>query len=212
MAGPVPIVPAAVIFDLLVGDARARPGPEAGEAAYRAAAGGPVEMGSVGAGTGATVAGWRGFENRRKGGVGSASVRAGDATVGALAVVNAVGDVFTLEGEALTGGSPVPQPPAAPPPLPLENTTLVVVATDGAFGRSELQRLGVRAHDALAVCLRPGHTRYDGDAVFTVSCGDRVVDPDAAGEAAFAVVGRSIEAAVRRATAAGGVPAAEEEG
>jgi L-aminopeptidase/D-esterase-like protein len=128
--------------------------------------------------------------------------------VGALAVVNAVGDVFTLDGESLTGGGLVPGPPPFAP-APLESTTLVVLATDGAFGRSALQRLLVRAHDALAVCLRPGHTRYDGDAVFAVSCGDRSVDPDAAGEAAFSVVGRAIEAAIRSATAAGGIPALE---
>ena len=208
LAGLVPIVPAAVIFDLAVGSNTARPGPEDGAAAYRTATAEPVEMGTVGAGTGAAVAGWRGFENLRKGGVGSASASLGDATIGALAVVNAVGDVFTLEGEALTGGYLVPGPPPFAP-APLENTTLVVLATDGAFDRSALQRLIVRSHDALAVCLRPGHTRYDGDAVFAVSCGDRTVDPDAAGEAAFSVVGRAIEAAIRSATAAGGIPALE---
>jgi len=208
LAGLVPIVPAAVIFDLAVGSNTARPGPEDGAAAYRVATAEPVEMGTVGAGTGAAVAGWRGFEYLRKGGVGSASASLGDATIGALAVVNAVGDVFTLEGEALTGGDLVPGPPPFAP-APLENTTLVVLATDGAFDRSALQRLIVRSHDALAVCLRPGHTRYDGDAVFAVSCGDRTVDPDAAGEAAFSVVGRAIEAAIRGATAAGGIPALE---
>ncbi|MBU1228095.1 MAG: P1 family peptidase [Actinobacteria bacterium] len=208
LAGPVPIVPAAVIFDLAVGSNRARPGPAEGAAAYRAASTDPVEMGTVGAGTGATVAGWRGIEHLRKGGVGSASLHLGEAVVGALAVVNAVGDVFTLDGESLTGGGLVPGPPPFAP-APLESTTLVVLATDGAFGRSALQRLLVRAHDALAVCLRPGHTRYDGDAVFAVSCGDRSVDPDAAGEAAFSVVGRAIEAAIRSATAAGGIPALE---
>jgi len=208
LAGLVPIVPAAVIFDLAVGSNTARPGPAEGAAAYRAATSDSVEMGTVGAGTGAAVAGWRGFEHLRKGGVGSASAAVGEATVGALAVVNAVGDVFTLEGESLTGGDPVPGPPPFAP-APLENTTLVVLATDGAFDRASLLRLIVRAHDALGVCLRPGHTRYDGDAVFAVSCGDRTADPDAAGEAAFAVVGRAVEAAIRNATAAGGIPALE---
>jgi L-aminopeptidase/D-esterase-like protein len=210
-AGPVPIVPAAVIYDLALGDAAARPGPEEGAAAYRAATAAPVEMGSVGAGTGAMVAAWRGPENVRRGGLGSASTEAAGATVAALAVVNAIGDVFTLEGEPLTGGSPVPGPPGWGPP-PMENTTLVVLATDAQFERSALLRLAVRGHDALAVCLRPSHTRYDGDAVFAVSCGDRVLDPDAAGEAAFAVVGRAIEAALRHARPAGGVPAMEDGG
>jgi L-aminopeptidase/D-esterase-like protein len=206
MAGVVPIVPAAVIFDLAVGSATARPGPEAGAAAYRAVSRDPVEMGNVGAGTGATVAGWRG--SWRKGGVGSAAAT-GEVTVGALAVVNAVGDVFTLEGVSLTGGEPVPGPPAGPPD-PMTNTTLVVVATDGRFDRSALQRFTVRAHDALAVCLRPAHTRYDGDAVFAVSCGDRDADPDVIGETVFAVVGRAIEAAIRHAMPAAGIPAMED--
>jgi L-aminopeptidase/D-esterase-like protein len=128
----------------------------------------------------------------------------GDSVVGALVVVNAIGDVFTLEGESLTGGPAVPTLGAAGPG---ENTTLVVVATDARLDRSLLQRLCVRGHDALGVCLRPGHTRYDGDAVFAVSCGDRIADPDVVGEAAFTVVGRAVEAAVRAATPAAGIPA-----
>jgi L-aminopeptidase/D-esterase-like protein len=74
----------------------------------------------------------------------------------------------------------------------------VVVATDADLGRTDLMRLVVRAHDALAVCLRPAHTRYDGDAVFAVSCGTQPADLDALGEAAFAVTGAAIEDAVLR--------------
>jgi L-aminopeptidase/D-esterase-like protein len=208
-AGPVPIVPAAVLFDLWIGDGSVRPTAADGAAALQAAGREPVEMGSVGAGTGATVAGWRGPAAVRKGGIGSASVGVDGATVGALVALNAVGDVFTLEGDPLTGGPPVPS--GAPVgPAPLEQTTLVVLATDAALDREDLQRLCVRAHDALGVCLRPGHTRYDGDAVFAVSCGGGAGDPDALGEAAFAVVGRSIEAAIRTARSAGGVPAVED--
>ena len=198
LKGPVPIVPAAVIYDLLAGDSTVRPGPEEGAAAYAAASSDPVEMGSVGVGTGALVAGWRGFEHMRRGGLGSAATRAGDATVGALAAVNAVGDVFTLEGEPLTGGPAKPGPPAGPP-APLENTTLVVVATDARIGRNDLLRLAVRAQDAIAACIRPGHTRYDGDVAFAVSCGETEADLDAVGEAAFVAVGEAIEAAVRSA-------------
>lgn len=205
-AGVVPIVPAAILYDLFVGDRAARPDRAAGEAAYRARSSGPVEMGSVGAGTGAMAAGWRGFEHLRKGGVGSHAEQVGDAVVGALAVVNAVGDVFTLEGESLTGGGPIPpQAPAAP--RPIENTTLVVVATDARLDRPGLSRLCVQGHDAMSICLRPGHTRYDGDAVFAVSCGEVMADPDALGSAALVAVGRAIEAAIRNATTLGGVPA-----
>jgi L-aminopeptidase/D-esterase-like protein len=209
MVGPVPIVPAAVIFDLWLGDRSARPGPDDGEAAYRTATSDPVEQGSVGAGTGAVVAGWRGPTAIRKGGIGSVAVRVGDSTVGALVVLNAVGDVFTVEGESLTGGQPIPPPTPVGPVLD-ENTTLAVVATDAALDRSALTRICVQAHDAFAACLRPSHTRYDGDAVFAVSCGDRDEDPDAIGVAAFEAVARSIEAAMRAATSMGGVPVMED--
>ena len=194
--GPIPIVPTAVIFDLFMGDPSVRPGPDEGAAAYRSASGDPVEMGSVGAGTGATVAGWRGFESVTKGGLGSAVGSAGEALVGALAVVNAVGDVFSLEGDSLTGGPPVPGPPAVLPD-PATNTTLVVIATDASLTRNDLVRVTVRAQDALAVCLRPGHTRYDGDAAFAVSCGEVSASVDLVGEAAFVATGRAIEAAMQ---------------
>ncbi len=195
--GPVPIVPTAVIFDLAEGDARVRPGPAEGAAAFRSADTSPVESGRLGAGTGATVGQWRGFDAASPGGLGSASVTWEGVVVGALAVVNAVGDVFTLEGESLTGGEAVP----GPSPLavrPLQNTTLVVVATDADLRREELVRVAVRAQDALAVCLRPAHTRYDGDIAFAVSCGSGSADVDSVAELAFEAVGRAIEAAVRR--------------
>lgn len=209
MAGVVPIVPAAVIFDLWVGDPAARPNPAAGEAAYLAASTDPVQMGTLGAGTGAAVAGWRGPAHVRKGGVGSASVVRDGVSVGALAVVNAVGDVFTLEGVPLTGGDPVPvDAPVGPSP---DNTTLVVVATDAAMDRSALTRVCVQGHDAMAACLRPSHTRYDGDAVFALSCGDGVADHDLVGAAAFEAVGRAIEAGVRSASSLGGLDAVESE-
>jgi len=204
-AGVVPIVPSAILFDLGIGDPKARPGPDEGAAAYRAASSRPVQMGSVGAGTGAVVAGWRGFEHLRKGGVGSHAEEVDGALVGALVVVNAVGDVFTLEGVALTGGGHVPGPPAGLP-RPGESTTLAVVATDAALDRSALGRLCVQAHDAMAACLRPSHTRYDGDVAFAVSCGAVTADADALGAAAFEAVGRSIEAAVRNAVSRGGIP------
>lgn len=195
-AGRVPIVPAAVIFDL--GRGTFRPGAAEGAAAYRARTDHP-EPGSVGAGAGATVAKWRGFDHMQPSGIGMASVRVGDIVVGAIAVVNAVGDVFSLEGESLTGGAPVPGPPALFPE-PNQNTTLSVVATNVAMSRSDLTRLAVRGQDAYSVCLRPAHTRYDGDACFAASCGD-YHGPNAidiASEAAFEAVGRAIEDAVSR--------------
>lgn len=196
LMGPVPIVPAAVVYDLHTGDPTVRPGPAEGEAAYRAATADPVEMGRVGAGTGTRVAGWRGFEASRAGGLGSALVAGDGFSVGALAVVNSVGDVFTLEGGPLTGGAPVPGPPAARGE-PLEQTTLVLVATDARLPRHRLRRLTVRGHDAIAVCVRPAHTGHDGDAVFAVSCGSIEADADMVAEAAWEATGRAIETAIR---------------
>ncbi len=209
--GIVPIVPAAILFDLGIGDGSVRPGPDEGAGAYRAASDAAVAMGNVGAGTGATTAGWRGREARRKGGIGSTAVRVAGATVAALAVVNSVGDVFTLEGEPLTGGPHVPDWTMAVPPPTRSHTTLIAVATDMRLDRVELQRVAVRSQDAVAACIRPGHTRYDGDAAFAISCGAADGDADVAGEAAFAVVGTAIAAGLRAARAAGGVAAIMED-
>ena len=198
-AGPVPIIPAAIVFDLMTGDPPGRPGREEGAAAYRARSTYPVALGRVGAGTGTTVAAWRGFSAIQFAGVGSAAVKIDDATVGALVVLNAAGDVFSLEGTPLTGGE---HASLAPPvgPSPGDNTTLVCVATDaGIQDRNELRRMAIRAHDAIGACIRPTHTRYDGDSAFVVSFGAQNADLDAVQQAAFVVVGRAIESAVREA-------------
>lgn len=194
----VPIVPAAVIFDLMHGDSSVRPGPDEGYSAYKAASDAPVASGLIGAGTGATAAKWRGFENMVPGGLGSAMGRAGESTVGVLVVLNPVGDVFTLEGESLTGGDHVPGPPQLLP-SDLTNTTLVAVTTDADVARVELSRLIVRSHDAIAACIRPAHTRYDGDAVFAASVGAVSANHDELGEAVFVATARAIENAVRAA-------------
>lgn len=194
--GRVPIVPTAVIFD--IASTSFRPGPSEGLAAYRSADAGPVATGLVGAGRGATAGKWRGFDQAKPGGLGTASVQVGEIVVGALAVVNAVGDIFTLEGESLTGGPAVPGPPESLLEAN-QNTTLVVVATNAALDRADLTRLAVRGQDAYSVCIRPAHTRYDGDSCFAVSCGT-VTDEfavDLASEAAFEAVGRAIENAIR---------------
>ncbi len=191
----VPIVPAAVVFDLHPEGGGVRPGPDQGEAAYRAASRQPVTSGLIGAGTGTTVAKWRGFEHMRPGGLGSSTRPAGEAMVGALVVLNAVGDVFTIEGKPLTGGPHEPGPPA-PFPEAISNTTLVVLATDAAMTRSTLSRLAVRSHDALAACIRPVHTRFDGDIVFAVSCGGLEGDVEALAEAAFGATAAAVERAV----------------
>ena len=203
-AGPVPIVPTAILYDLIVGAAQP-PDADAGAAAYRACSPEPVVLGSVGAGTGATVAKWRGFEGMRKAGIGSAAISVGDATLGVLVALNAVGDVIDLDGKQITGGPAGERPPAFQGSR--ENTTLIVVATDADLTKSDLLRLSVRSHDALAATLRPAHTRYDGDIVFVVSCGEEAADQDLLGESTFDGVARAIISAVVAARPVAGVPA-----
>jgi L-aminopeptidase/D-esterase-like protein len=193
---PVPIVPAAILFDLGVGDPRAFPDADAGQAATLAAErnDGSLE-GRIGAGTGATVAKMAGPDQARPGGVGSAARRLPDgSTVGALVVNNALGNVHARDGTPLVGA-------VAPlvPPL-VGNTTLVVIGTDANLDRAQCRKLAELGNDALAIGIRPSHTLYDGDAVFTMSTGDGSrVPPDALsrlGAAAVDVVGEAIERSV----------------
>ncbi len=199
-ATPVPIVPAAVVFDLPLEGGGVRPGPEQGALAYHAASADEVTMGRVGAGASTSCAKWRGFDLRVMTGIGSAAVPTPDGhLVAALVVMNPVGDVFSLDGRSLTGGDPIPGPPA-PPPWAGTNTTLVSVVTDVAMSRAELTRLGIRAHDAIGACVRPAHTRFDGDVVFMTAVGTEPGDVDLAAEAAFVACGLAIEKAVSAST------------
>jgi L-aminopeptidase/D-esterase-like protein len=194
-AGPVPIVPAAIIYDLMVGRSDVRPGPEDGLRAYRSRSDETVAMGRIGAGTGATVSKLNGIESATRSGVGSASTVVGDATVGALVVLNAVGDVYSLAGLQLTGSDSGWGDGSEE--VGSLNTTLIAIATDADVSdRNELRRLGVRAHDGLAATVRPTHTRYDGDIAFVISTAAAPVDIDLLGEAVFDVVARSIVRAV----------------
>jgi L-aminopeptidase/D-esterase-like protein len=173
--GPVrvPTVPAAVIFDLAVGDPSRRPGIEEGYAACVAASG-VVPEGRVGAGTGATVAKLWGPERAVPGGLGNWAVRDGDLVVGALFVVNAVGEVVGEGGEVLAG--PRLEPGERREDLveqlrPRGNTTIGVLATNATLSKSDVRRLASVANDALAVAIRPAHTIFDGDTVFTLATG-----------------------------------------
>jgi L-aminopeptidase/D-esterase-like protein len=173
-AGHVPIVSGAVIFDLAVGMAGAFPGEEEGYRAAAAARSGSVRRGSVGAGTGATVAKLLGAERAMKGGLGTSSVAGPRGLlVGALAVVNAVGHVFDPErGELIAGprderGSFVDLPRSLRErrrqmEALVENTTLVCVVTNATIEHGALQRLAYQAHDGLARTIMPAHTAGDG--------------------------------------------------
>lgn len=172
-AGPVPIVPTAAIFDL-VESRGVRPDAEDGAAAARAAERDEqLVAGRIGAGAGATVGKWRGAHHGVPGGIGSASVRVGDATVGALAVVNAIGDVVDDRGAVIAGSTAPADVGGYPdPPLgPGEHTTLVVVATDARCTKVACRLLAESAHDGLGRALRPVATRFDGDIAFALATG-----------------------------------------
>ena len=179
-AGPVPIVPGAVLFDLKP-EVRARPDAEAGyEATVAAERGEPCRGGPVGAGAGATVGKLFGPESTRASGLGTAARRLpGGGVVGALVAVNAVGDVVADDGSLLAGAGTVERLLAegAPPPPIGTNTTLAVVATDVSLTQSLARRLAMVAHDGFARAIRPVHTAYDGDTVFAVSTERVTYDP-----------------------------------
>jgi L-aminopeptidase/D-esterase-like protein len=171
--GPVlvPSVAAAVIFDLGVGDPTRRPGSEEGYAACLAASD-EVPEGTVGAGTGATVAKLWGPTRGVPGGLGTWAVRDGDLVVGAMFVVNAVGEVVDEDGTVLAG--PRLEPGERREDL-LEwmrvagNTTIGVVATNATLSKPDARRLAEMANDALGLAVRPAHTLFDGDTVFTLA-------------------------------------------
>ncbi len=184
----VPIVPAAVVFDLAVGDPKARPGPDAGYAACEAASD-EVPEGRVGAGTGATVG-----ADHAPGGVGTASVSDEGAMVGALAVVNAYGAVVDDDGRPVAGE--VPDPDAAPA-WPGTSTVLGVVATDAGLSKERAHLLAVAAHDGLARAVRPAHTMWDGDTVFTLATGGTDAPQPALERMAEVALAEAIRRAVR---------------
>jgi L-aminopeptidase/D-esterase-like protein len=185
----VPIVPAAVVFDLAVGDRAARPGPEAGLAACRGAAKG-VGQGPVGAGTGATVG-----EDRVPGGVGSAAVSEAGITVGAVAVANPFGAVVDDDGVPIAGRIPAED---VPPPWPAGNTVIAVVATDASLPKEDLHRLAGDAQRGVARAVRPAHTMWDGDTVFTLATGRIEASPPDLGHLAEEALARAIRRAVRQ--------------
>ena len=185
-AGParVPIVPAAILFDLGVGDPAIRPDAAAGYQACEAASAGPPTEGSVGAGAGATVGKLFGMGRAMRGGIGGASVRVGRVTVGAIVAVNAVGDVIDPATGAIVAGARTEdgrRGPGAveailrgelPPALQAGMaTTIGVVATDAVLTKVQARKLAQMAHDGLARAIEPVHTMWDGDTMFAVGTG-----------------------------------------
>ncbi|MFQ5848897.1 MAG: P1 family peptidase [Candidatus Methylomirabilales bacterium] len=219
----VPIVPGAVIFDLGIGDSRTRPDGAMGYRACEAAGGDRVEEGSIGVGTGATVGKLFGVRHAMKGGVGSAGTELfGGLRVGALAVVNAFGDVRDPSTGAVVAGV---RDPATGRPTDTflqmkqgrlrrafggQNTTLAVIATNARLTKAEAILVARMGQGGLARTISPVHTAFDGDVIFAVATGRVEGDVNLTGQAGAEMVALAILRAVKTATSLGGVPAHRE--
>ena len=217
----IPIAPAAVIFDLTIGDSAVRPDKEMGYAACLNAKNGPVHEGNVGAGTGATLGKILGMNRCMKAGVGTASIRVTarrNVIVGAIVVVNAMGDVVDPETGAIIAGARDPEtgkfintvkrmtssgPKSNPAPT---NTTIGVVATNAKLDKSGATKVAQMAHDGLARVIRPVHTMSDGDTIFALSTGDVAANLNVIGTAAVEVVAEAVVRAVKAAKSVANIP------
>jgi L-aminopeptidase/D-esterase-like protein len=215
----VPLVPAAILFDLAIGKPDVRPTAAMGEAAAAAATSDAVKEGSVGAGTGATVGKLLGMRQAMKSGVGSFTVTLpGGVMVAGLAVVNAFGDVRDpATGKILAGArksadsrdfvdTQEQMKRGAGGGLAVRNTTLVVVATNAALTKVQATKLAQQASLGMARTIYPVNTMFDGDIVFALSSGALQADINTLGVAAAEAVAESIVRAVRLAKTLGGVP------
>jgi L-aminopeptidase/D-esterase-like protein len=222
----VPIVPAAVLFDLWLGDHRVRPDAAAGYAACEAASHEPPAQGNVGAGAGASVGKLFGIERGMKGGIGTASLKVGAVTVGALVAVNPTGDVIDpATGRVIAGtrgadGQPrsATQAIAAgelpPRALPGMATTIGIIATDAVLTKAQCNKLATMAHNGLARSIDPVHTMADGDTLFALATGvsGRPGEMTVLGALAATVMSRAVLNAVRAAEGLPGLPAARDLG
>jgi L-aminopeptidase/D-esterase-like protein len=216
--GKVPIVPAAILYDLTVGDGKIRPTADAGYKACLNAKAGPVEEGSAGAGAGATVGKIGG--KPMKGGIGTSSIRLGNGlVVGAIVAVNCVGDVIdTKTGKIIAGARTadgkgflniIQSLRSGRGASPLgQNTTIGVVATNARFDKTQMTKIAEMSHDGLARAINPTHTTSDGDTLFAISTGTSTVAPNltAIGALAAEAVSEAILRAVMKAKSVPGFP------
>lgn len=225
-AARVPIVPAAILYDLGLGDPAIRPDASCGYRAATSASSAPVAEGNVGAGAGATVGKLLGGSRAMKGGVGSASVTLPNGLIiAAIVAVNAAGDVVdpatgrvvagvrTPDGLALADARRLIRSGATlRPPSPGENTTIGVVATNARLTKAQAKKMAQMAHDGLARAISPAHTMGDGDAVFSLATGERDEPPDllVIGAMAAEVMAEAIVRAVQQARGVPGYPAARD--
>ena len=224
----VPIVPAAILFDLGVGDARIRPDAEAGYKACKAASSNSPAEGNVGAGAGATVGKLFGMSRAMKSGIGTSSIKLeSGVTIGAIVAVNAVGDVFdpsigkpiagarTKDGKSLVNSmAAILKGEPLPPLLAGTATTIGVVATDAVLTKAQAAKVAQMAHDGLARAINPVHTAADGDTIFALATGksSKPGNVTLVGALAAEAMSRAIVRAVRAARGIAGLPSASEIG
>ena len=221
-AGKVPIVPAAILYDLNVGDGKIRPNAEAGYKACANAKAGPVDEGSVGAGAGATVGKIAGGKPM-KGGIGTSSIKLPNGIIiGAIVAVNCVGDVIDPKTGKIVAGARTPDGKGflnimdtyrsgrgvAQDARSGENTTIGVIATNARFDKTQMTKIAEMAHDGMARAINPTHTPSDGDTLFALSTGTSTINTNhgAIGALAAEAVSEAILRAVMKAKSVAGIP------
>jgi L-aminopeptidase/D-esterase-like protein len=221
----VPIVPAAILFDLGIGTLGVYPDAAMGYAACQAATADPVAQGTVGAGTGAVCGAMLGKAFATKGGLGSASIEVRPGLiVAALVAVNAVGDITDEQGQIIAGLRTPPdgntftgmlnalrqfQPAAPAPSAPdaRENTVIGVIATNAKLSKAHINKVAQMAHDGIARAVNPAHTMYDGDTLFALATGEVEADATVIGAFAAEAMAQAIRNGIRAATSLDGVRA-----
>ena len=230
----IPIVPAAILYDLNIGNPKSRPTPEMGYQACKNASASTPTQGSVGAGTGATIGKLLGIEQAVKAGIGTASISIGGGViVGAIIAVNAIGDVIDPSlGEIVAGVRPLRKGPVKIGGESLfansldlmssmdgralfsladrANTVIGVVATNAAFNKAATTKLAQMAQNGVVRCIRPAHTMHDGDTIFGLSIGKKKANINIVGAFAAQAVQIAILNAIYHASSLGGVPALED--
>ena len=218
--GFVPIVPGAALFDLPVGDWYCRPDRKMGYEACVNAKGGAIEEGVVGAGTGAGIGKYCGWDHMMKGGLGTYALRVGDVIVGAIVAVNAAGDVYDIDTNEIIAGAYGEKPGdwkgpgkyferaiATPPPAG-GNTTIGLVVTNAKLDKAMMRKLAETAHNGYARAIRPTHTLSDGDTIFTSTSAEVEADANAVFALAAEVMARAVMRAAKLAKSAYGFPGA----
>jgi len=232
-AGKVPIVPAAILFDLNLGMGDVRPDAEMGYRAAASASNDPPAEGNIGAGTGASIGKIFGMKSAMKSGIGTASINVGGLVIGALVAVNAFGDVIDPQNGSILAGARSTN--LGPLKLGQEgyfgntletmktfigrtvlgfatkaNTVIGAVATNAKLTKAEATKVAQMAQDGVARTIRPAHTMLDGDTIFALATGEKKSDPSTVGAFAAEVMAQAIVRAVQQAAPAGNLPGLKE--